>query len=105
LTQTTTMTVTTNEEDIQWTDASIRWPEDEVVSAKQKIDVTREGESDDDDEEENGTFDIFADQDPHEIFSFRFDVSEVANSSTNSSTATTTNNTIQLNIHGYKTES
>jgi predicted nicotinamide N-methyase len=105
LTQTTTMTVTTNEEDIQWTDASIRWPEDEVVSAKQKIDVTREGESDDDDEEENGTFDIFADQDPHEIFSFRFDVSEVAISSTNSSTATTTNNTIQLNIHGYKTES
>ena len=95
------MTVTTNEEDTQWTDASIRWPDDEVVSANQKLDRAGEGESDDDDEEENGTFDIFADQDPHEIFSFRFDVTEV----TNSSTTTTTNNKIQLNIHGYKTGS
>ena len=92
------MTVTTNEEDTQWTDASIRWPDDEVVSANQKLDRAGEGESDDDDEEENGTFDIFADQDPHEIFSFRFDVTEV----TNSSTTTTTKNKIQLNIHGYR---
>lgn len=73
--------------DIRWTDASIRWPEDKVVSTH----------DDDGDDDINGPlFDIFADHDPHEVFNFRFVTKEVNS---------TIMNSIQLNIHGYKTES
>mmetsp|Transcript_56664 Transcript_56664/g.63343 ORF Transcript_56664/g.63343 Transcript_56664/m.63343 type:complete len:318 (+) Transcript_56664:58-1011(+) len=76
--------MTGNEDDIRWTDASIRWPEDKVVSIL-----------DGDDDINGPVFDIFAD-DPHEIFNFRFVTKEVNSTITN---------TIQLNIHGYKTDS
>jgi hypothetical protein len=109
-TTTTTDVVANNEEkDVRWTDAQVRWPEDEVKP---------EGTSDDDDDDDDyNPFDPFADPDPHEIFKFRF----VTNKKKKSTTTTTTtepieqiatendddddDESIRLDIHGYKTAS
>jgi hypothetical protein len=95
------------ENDIRWTDAQIRWPEDEV-SRKE----TNEEEEDDDE----NPFDPFADPDPTEIFSFRFvtkrkksiPATEPTEGATEDKTEDKTENddeSIRLEIHGYKTES
>jgi len=109
-------TTDANEEnDIRWTDAQIRWPEDEVSPGG-----TSDQKPPNDDDNETNPFDPFADPDPQEIFSFRFvtkkksaatepiervtetdDENENANENANENK----NDSIRLEIHGYKTES
>jgi len=101
-------------DDVRWTDARIRWPEDDVAKNDDE-----EDESDDDDEEEEedaNPFDPFADPDPTEVFSFRFDVAAASaddddrpasdESGEDPEEATSpTSTTIRLDIRGYKTGS
>ena len=107
---TATATTADNEKkDVRWTDAQVRWPEDEVKP---------EGASDngdDDDDNDFNPFDPFADPDPHEIFKFRF----VTNNKKTKSATTEPieeraiendddddgNESIRLDIHGFKTDS
>ena len=107
-------TTINKKKDIRWTDAQIRWPEDEVAPEEVEEDDDEDGDDND------NPFDPFADPDPHEIFSFRFVVPK--QKSTIATTSIETDNDddddnddnddekndteiIRLDIHGYKTES
>jgi len=96
-------TDTDEPKDVKWTDARIRWPEDDVVDKNQP-----NSSCSDNDEDEN-PFDPFADSDPNEIFHFRFVTSRNGSiTSTNHIEEETTNSddeSIHLEIHGYKTDS
>jgi len=107
-------TTTTKEEkkkDIRWTDAQIRWPDDKVPPGDDET-------NDDDDDESGNPFDPFADPDPTEVFKFRFVfenkkakqsttpiMSETAIEAAKYSDDDDESESINLNIHGYKTGS
>ena len=87
------------EQDVKWTDAQIRWPEDKV-SPEDAADES------DDDQDEN-PFDPFADPDPHEIFSFRFVTKKSSSNNEEPIEGATDDDeeSIRVEIHGYKTDS
>ena len=116
-----TTTADNEEKDVRWTDAQVRWPEDEVKP---------EGESDNGDDDDDAIdfnpFDPFADPDPHEIFKFRFvtnkkkkkipapatePIEERATENDNNDNDSDDddddddNESIRLDIHGFKTDS
>ena len=101
---------TNDKKDIKWTDAQIRWPEDEV--AREGTDETNsndgDGDGDNSDEDDNeNLFDPFADPDPHEIFSFRFVTKKKSalDNDDDDDDDEENGSAIRLDIHGYKTES
>ena len=98
-------TTATEEKDVRWTDAQIRWPEDKETGDGASPESNNKNSGDDDDDDEN-PFDPFADPNPHEIFSFRFvpktkkavETEPIENDDDD-------NESIRLEIHGYKTDS
>jgi len=79
----------------KWTDDSIRWSEDEQLAAeKVKAAASEEDES-------HGLFDIFKDGDPHENFSFRFELSSCDDDDYGPETATC-KEVIDIELNGYK---
>lgn len=104
-------TSTTNEEkDVPWTDAQIRWSEDELSNYEN---INSENETD----ECNNPFDPFADENPQEVFSFRFVTNEkksttataieepIVRTTEYDNNSDGENESIRLEIHGYKTDS
>lgn len=85
-------------QDVKWTDAQIRWPEDKVSP--------EDAEESEDDEDAN-PFDPFADPDPHQIFPFRFVTKKSSNEEPIEGATETDDDeeSIRLEIHGYKTDS
>ena len=91
-------------EDIHWTDSSIRWPEDDAPAAKQKLNPKDDNDNDNEnenDDDEEPIVNIFAQDDQREIFSFNFRVKDDDDDDDDDDGS----NVIQLNIHGYKTDS
>jgi hypothetical protein len=110
-----------------WTDAQIRWSDEEGAPKTKKNELTEKGgnDSEDDDEHNNDVFlDPFADPDPTQIFHFSFAIPNeplptsllLSESNSNSSakdndsavatsTATNAADIVELKIQGYKTHS
>ena len=91
-------TTSDHAKETKWTDAQIRWTEDEGIPDRQVV------------EEDESYMDPFADPDPLEIFTFKFHtrvedggdecdtVDDIVEDNNNE-------NTVELNIHGHKTTS
>ncbi|KAL3910502.1 MAG: hypothetical protein SGARI_002095 [Bacillariaceae sp.] len=80
------------QEEKQWTDATIRWSEEEGVPQQQSA------------EEEEAVFDPFADPDPTETFSFSFERPAYGDDDGDGDNGSSSKK-IHLNIQGYKTHS
>lgn len=110
-----------------WTDAQIRWSDEEEGASKTKNNQWTEkggNDSDDDDEHNDAFFDPFADPDPTQIFHFSFAIPNVSlpaasllsdsnskstqkgnDSAVATSTAINATDIVELKIQGYKTHS
>jgi len=94
------------EEEVQWTDASIRWPEHDDEFKKNSNNNKNNNGGDDDDDDECSPFfmDPFKDANPFQDFSFKFEITEKFNEKYQHH-HNQEQKYIKINIRGYKSDS
>ena len=106
---------------VEWTDACIRWTEDDLEphmrpswsnKNKNKVKVNHKdsGESDDDEEEEGGFLDPFADPNPVQEFTFKYNTDARMEKEENQEDETTTSrstsvHSVHVTVQGFKADS
>ena len=106
---------------VEWTDACIRWTEDDLEphmrpswsnKNKNKVKVNHKdsGESDDDEEEEGGFLDPFADPNPVQEFTFKYNTDARMEREENQEDETTTSrstsvHSVHVTVQGFKADS